>query len=1247
MTIQFRILGPLDAGTPVPRGRTLSFLALLLVNRGAVVQLDRAVDELWDGAGPRHARNALHVVASRLRRAVGDDVVLSEGGGYVVRLAPGRLDADRFEDGFQRGSAELARGDPWEAAATLRHALALWRGPALADVADARFAQPEIARLEGLRIACLLARVDADLECGRHTEIVGELDALVRRHPLRERLRGQQMLALYRAGRQADALAAYRSGYRALVDGLGIEPSLELRALEAAILRQEVPAPATSAHPGQPAIRADDRRRVTCLFARSGRHGDLDPESLRAVLEDFHEIARAVCVRHGGFVAELQGNALLALFGTPVAHEDDALRALRASLELRARSFSLQAGVSTGEVVAAHRDAAAPVIGTAVGDAEQLARDAASGEIRIDSSTWRLVRHGAQAAAVPGGLILRSLEQDVPAIRRRHDRRLIGREEELGRLRATFDRVLSQRTPELLVIVGEPGIGKSHLAARFGAIAGVSATHLTGRCSAYGHGVTYGPLRDVVLQAFADRSADEQAAALGIAPTITHEVAAAVGLEDGDGGEDFGRAFLALIAALARRRPVVIVVDDAHLAEQAVLDALHDLVARLAREPVLVVWIARPELLESERVDAAGTLELGPLSAASSAALIEAIGGRRLDPAAKRRALEAAAGNPLFLEQLVGYLRERPSGGMLPPALHALLTARLDLLDAAERSVLALGAIPGETFATGPLHALAPEISHAELEHTCERLVERDLLIPEERSIYRFGHALIREAAYLSLEKSARARLHERYARWLADTAHDVPEADATIGFHLETACRFQREIDPGEGVELAARAGRRLASAAQAARGRGDLSGEIGFLDRALTLLGTDREEGAELLPALVSALYEAGSSDRAEAVAERAVSTSAALGLRGVGARAAIERERIRLTRHPDTFDVAASVEVTERAVDSLRGLKDELGLARGAYLMSDLTWLVGDVVASHGHAERMLAHARRAESEFDMATALTFMSWMLVEGPWPAPIAIARCEALAGDAAGLRPAELALLGCRAALVAMTGDLSEARADMASARAGLAELQLDEMAANLALVDALAEMLAGAPAAAERALLEAEALTAGSGDRWLASLVRVNLAHAILAQERHTEAAEALTRGEQPPARCDTDWVIKWHAARARLAARAGDYERGLEDARTAVAVADRTSLSLSRADAHRTLAELLWATGATEDAASAARSALALDEKKANVTGAATTRRRLAALLAPERPSPHERGFSETDRRQPCSDRRSRPP
>ena len=234
-------------------------------------------------------------------------------------LAPGALDADRFEERFRLGREELARGEPWEAAATLGEALALWRGPALADVADERFAQPEVARLEDLRLGCLGERIEADLACGRHAEVAGELEALVREHPLRERLRGQLMLALYRAGRQADALAAYRDAHRALVEGLGIEPSPDLRALEAAILRQDVPEPGAAA--ARAAERAPDARRwVTCVVSQLAGPDEpaLDPESLRAVVERFHATGRAVFANHGGSVVELRSDAVVAVLGVPI-----------------------------------------------------------------------------------------------------------------------------------------------------------------------------------------------------------------------------------------------------------------------------------------------------------------------------------------------------------------------------------------------------------------------------------------------------------------------------------------------------------------------------------------------------------------------------------------------------------------------------------------------------------------------------------------------------------------------------------------------------------------------------------------------------------------------------------------------------------------------------------------------------------------------------------------------------------------
>ena len=244
----FEILGPIQARladgsvAPLPRGRVLSLLALLLVERGAAVHADRIVDELWPAAGPRHARNAVQVLASRLRGVIGEQAVVSEGGGYALRVPDGAVDADRFEDALAAGRLEAAV-DPASAAVTLQHALALWRGRALADVRDEGFAHPEVARLEELRLACLAERIDAELACGGHALLTAELERLVRQHPLCERFRAQLMVALYRVGRQADALAEYRSARLALAEELGLDPTPELRALEAAILRHELPAP--------------------------------------------------------------------------------------------------------------------------------------------------------------------------------------------------------------------------------------------------------------------------------------------------------------------------------------------------------------------------------------------------------------------------------------------------------------------------------------------------------------------------------------------------------------------------------------------------------------------------------------------------------------------------------------------------------------------------------------------------------------------------------------------------------------------------------------------------------------------------------------------------------------------------------------------------------------------------------------------------------------------------------------------
>jgi len=238
--VEFRILGPLEAaedGRPLPLGgqKQRAVLALLLLHAGEVVSTDRVVDALWGERPPRTAGTSLQNFISQLRKLLGSETLVTRTPGYSLRLEPGQLDADRF----RRVAADAREAGPEERARLLGEALALWRGPPLQDFAFDAFAQEEIARLEELRLAALEDRLGAELELGRHAELVGELVGLVRAHPLRERLRAHLMLALYRAGRQADALEVYQGGRQVFVGELGIEPSPALKRLHSAILRQE------------------------------------------------------------------------------------------------------------------------------------------------------------------------------------------------------------------------------------------------------------------------------------------------------------------------------------------------------------------------------------------------------------------------------------------------------------------------------------------------------------------------------------------------------------------------------------------------------------------------------------------------------------------------------------------------------------------------------------------------------------------------------------------------------------------------------------------------------------------------------------------------------------------------------------------------------------------------------------------------------------------------------------------------
>jgi class 3 adenylate cyclase/tetratricopeptide (TPR) repeat protein len=984
----------------------------------------------------------------------------------------------------------------------------------------------------------------------------------------------------------------------------------------------------------------------------------LDPEILEPLLVRYHEAMRKVCEQYGGAVREASVDGVTAVFGAPLAHEDDALRAVYAAVEMRARLAALngelepslgielaaRTGVSTGDVVTPGEEGRTLVLGSAGSVAARLQEAAGSGEILLGEATRSLVRDavhveeldsvetaGTSPAVRAFGLV--ELVPDAPAIRTRLDTPVVGRERELRLLRDSFDRAVAERACHLVTVLGEPGIGKSRLVQELVPLVGSEATVLVGRCPAYGEGVTYWPVREMVLQAAGEGTLDDLVQNLADGPAVARRVAAALGLEEGSAGDETSWAFRRLFAAIAEARPLVLVFEDVHYGEPALLDLVDHLANWIRDAPVLLLCLARPELLDLRPAWAGGqrnaaSLTLGPLSGEESHELLAALAGTAPANAGLERIAATAGGNPLFLEQLLAHVGERGADTAdpgLPPALHALLAARLDLLGADERSLLERGAVEGEVFHLGSVLALAPDLSRAEAQSVLHELLRRDLLRPEKPGLageeaVRFRHELIRDAAYESLPKAARATLHERHASWLAGLAEAVPEPDARIGFHLERASRLAREAGSGSDQvhDLAVRGGERLAEAARQAHRRGDLAGEIGFLERAVGLLGAVEPAAVELLPALGSALTEAGTFDQAAEVAERAVELGRRLDLPLVRWRGMVEGERLRLYRHPESVDLGATIAVAEAATEALQELGDDLGLARASYLMCDLAWATGRTEASYEHAARAVEHSRRAGSGFEVAAALNFIT-ALVEGPTAVSEAISRCAVLEREIAGHRGAELSFLGCRALLAAMRGRFDEAREGMARSRAGLEELGLHEASAWMALLDAQAELLGGNPAAAEQATRDAERVTREIGDRWFLAGALVDQAHAVLAQDRLDDAITAVDAVETVPAPSDMEWTIKRHAARGKLAARRGETERSVTEARRAVELAEPTDLVVFLADAYEAFAEVLLLAGRPSEAASAAETALVLCEAKENVAAASHARRLLDAIGA----------------------------
>jgi DNA-binding SARP family transcriptional activator len=839
--MEFRILGAtevLDEGRRIqlPSGRGLALLALLALHAGEPVSADRLIDELWGEGPPPTARTVVHGLVSRLRRVLEPRTAKSRpgallqtiGSGYRLAVEPDAVDAHRF-----KRLIDEARGAPAEMGALkLSAALALWRGPALADFAYQPFAQRAITALEELRTQAIEDRIEADLASGRAADLVPELEQLIQDHPFRERLRGSLMLALYRSGRQAEALKAYLDARSLLVEELGLEPGPALRELETAILRQdpalEVPSTDRARTVAPTSSRSwlpRERRTVTVavLDVAPRANPDADAEAVGRLGALCARVAGEVIERHGGRVERELGDTLIALFGIPVAHEDDALRAVRAVADAQAAVMALndgpsaldgvlyrsRAGIEAGDIVvagpgAALRDAVAGPVVRAAGRLQQSAPD---GKVVAGPAAQRLLRGAVIMKPFDGapvgttGWQILEIVIGAPAIPRALDAPMFGRQGEMTRLRSAFRRVVSSGTAWRLTVLGDAGIGKSRLAREFVASIGADANTITQRCPAPGEGVAFLPVREALIEAaglLGWRGLHRLLADDHDGQRVAPEIAAAIGLRaEPESVAVLFPAVRRLFTTLASHRPLIIVLEDLHWAEPTFLD-LVDYLARETTEPILVLCLARPDLVERRPDwDATDVVELERLSTADVERLV-VHRARSIEPDAMRRIVELSEGNPLFAEQVLVALDDGPVGAV-PASLGGLLTMRLDRLGPGERDLLRSASIVGLEFELDAASALLPPDARPFLERHLESMAQRRFLQRTGPMTFRFAHALIRMAAYQSISREDRAALHERFAEWLDSTSSDAnPELHDVLGYHLEQAMDHRRASGTG-----------------------------------------------------------------------------------------------------------------------------------------------------------------------------------------------------------------------------------------------------------------------------------------------------------------------------------------------------------------------------------------------------------------------------------------------------------------
>jgi class 3 adenylate cyclase/tetratricopeptide (TPR) repeat protein len=977
----------------------------------------------------------------------------------------------------------------------------------------------------------------------------------------------------------------------------------------------------------------------------------LDPESLRRVMSRLFDEMGAVIESHGGTVEKFIGDAVMAVFGVPQAHEDDALRAVRAAAEMRDRMktlndelerdrgvrLALRTGVTTGEVVAGDPSTRQTfVTGDPANVAARLEQSAEPDEVLLGEQTYALVRSAVEAAPLPP-LQVKGKAQPLQTWRllrvlpgaeqipRRFDTPMVGREHDLEELAKAFAAAKVERSCRLVTIVGEPGIGKSRLAAEFSASVSNQATVLRGRCLPYGAGITYWPLVEIVRSA---AQGETRAHILELlvgepdAELVADRVAAAVGARRATSTtEETFWATRKLVERLARDRPLVLIVDDLQWAEPTFFDLLEHLTYLVRSTPILLLCLARPELAEVRPRWPEPRLRLEPLSSSQSRTLVDQLAGRIvLDEGLQERIAKAAEGNPLFVEQMLAMVDGPVDELAVPATIQALLAARLDRLGAEERAVLDCAAVVGEEFWSGAVGAL----TRSDPSRTLLELVRVELIRPRESLLrgedaYEFVHLLIRDAAYGSTPKETRAALHERLADWLhAKDEEQGVSHDEIVGYHLEQAHRYRTDLGPRdeEAIELAGRAGEHLGSAGHSAYLHGDTPAALSLLSRAAELLPAGEPRRFEILADLSTALLEVGDREHAaDAISQLSESADPAT--------AALGRVQHRLLKMQAGIDIPFVEEAAldaEAAIELLERANDHRGLAR-AWL------LLGEVANTRDRRDEMGEGARRSAEHAHLAgdtraeaEGIRLWGGALVYGPIPAPEGIAQLELVLARGDVNLMVEAAVVAPLAALKAMRGDFEAARRGIDRARQIQLELGLRLQLARLGFMSSRVERLAGNLEAAESELRQSLEALIEVGERGRSFMVALELAGVLSDLGRPQEALQALEYARVSP-RIEEDHY--WLLYEGKVLSALGDTSGGEHAASRAVELGAQSDDLAAMGDALLSLAAIRADTAGAAAARPLLDQAVEVFERKGDLVSAEKARA-LAGELTAEQPA-----------------------